>query len=132
MSKVANDQSFTVTVVGDRTKTTYTGTFTARVILSYSQEIARDRLFREALGDFPQHASPRVRDLAEILADCDVSFTKVPPFWVGAENGRNLMGDDNVLSEVYSKLQKLRKEASGTEEEATVDKAKIEKALGEE
>lgn len=132
MTKISNEGSFSISVVGDRTKTTYTGEFKAFVVLSYNAEILRDKLFREALGAYPESANPRVRDLAEFFADFDVSFTQTPMFWKSSGNGRQLNGDDNVLAEIYKSLQDLRTAALNTEETVTADKDKISKAVAEQ
>lgn len=132
MPKVSNEQPFSISVVGDKTKVTYTGEFRAKVILSYREEMLRDRLIRETLGQFPESASPRVRDLAEMFADFAVSFTETPLFWKSSDNGNRLNGDDNLISEVFSKLQALRAEASASTPETDADKEKISKAVAEQ
>ncbi len=131
VTKISNEQPFDINITGEKTKVNYTGTFRAKVVLSYSEEILKDRLYREALGPNPEYASPRVRDIAEMRADFAVSFVQTPLFWKSSNNGDQLYGDDNVLSEVWSKLQALRKEAGGTDADAEADRAKIEKSLNE-
>lgn len=128
MAKINNEGSFSISVVGDRTQTTYTGEFKATIVLSYNAESLKGRLYREALGEFPQHATPRERDLADIFADLDVSLTDTPLFWKSAGNGRQLYGDDNVLAEVHKALQDLRLDPK-TKAAAEADKLKVEKAL---
>lgn len=128
MAKINNEGSFSISVVGEKTKTTHTGDFKATIVLSYNAESLKGRLYREALGEFPQHATPRQRDLAEFYSDFDVSLTETPLWWKSANNGRQFYGDDNVILEVYEALQALRLDPKA-KEDAEKDKEKVEKVL---
>ncbi len=98
----AHTGTFEISVVGETTGQTYTGTFTAKNKLSKLDVLNADRLFSEYLGNRdPARASPQARVLAQRLADLGVRLTgELPAFWVASNLGEQLF-DDNVLLAVY-------------------------------
>jgi hypothetical protein len=98
---------FRVSVNGDKSGETYMGSFKCLRRLSHRQELARDRKYRELLGENPDSASQNAKDKAEVFADLYVCLAEVPAWWKEAGFGIDLV-DDNVISEVWSETIKIR------------------------
>lgn len=102
--------SFDIKVTGDRTGEIWFGTFGALKRLSHRQELLRDKLRRELLGDLADSATLRAKEQADMIAELQVSLTTVPAWWSSAGNGLDLY-DDNILSEVYMKVIEIKVKA---------------------
>lgn len=106
-----NQQSFTVSVVGESTGTTYFGDFVLIRHLSSRQHFLQDQLYKQYLGENPQFSSPFARDRAEILSEINAYCAKFPEFWSKDGNGVDIV-DNNVIVEVYKEMQKIYKTIS--------------------
>lgn len=123
MPIVADDEEFTFTCTGEKTKQKYTGKFRAKKSLSMFDHIASDRRFRDLLGGTnPSHAGNLAANLAGLSAELSVRITKGPSWWVDSENGLTLR-DANVLAELYDAAEAIEKKALADEmKEAEADK----------
>jgi hypothetical protein len=101
---------FRISVTGDKSGETYIGTFKCLRRLSHRQELARDRKYRELLGENPTTASEFAKEKAEIFADLAVCLTDVPVWWKETGYGLDLV-DDNVVGAVWSESIKIRVDA---------------------
>lgn len=110
MIDLLETREFRVTVTGDKSGETYTGDFSCFRRLSHRQELSRDRVMRELLGEKPDSASERAKSQAEIFADLSVCLKKTPDWWKSSGNGLDLV-DDNVLQEIWAKTIEIRLEA---------------------
>lgn len=121
------DVPFPIKVVGDTTFQEYGGQFRARQLLNHDQQLERDRIRRELLGDKPEQATDRAKNQATIFAELAVRLTEAPAFWTASRNGLDLY-DDNVVGAVYAEAMavemKFREELQKKAEEA---KAALEK-----
>ena len=102
--------AFTISVVGEKTNTTWHGEFKAKPLLSHRDELVRDSRRREFLGGVnPQFADPRQLNQADIFAELSVRLTSAPAFWSDSGGGLDLL-DDNVVAEVYKHAVRIENE----------------------
>lgn len=102
---------FTISVVGEKTNTTWHGAFKAKPLLSHRDELIRDARRRELLGGVnPQFADPRQLNQADIFAELAVRLVSAPSFWADNGGGLDLL-DDNVVAEVYKQAIKIETDA---------------------
>lgn len=101
---------FDVNVVGDRTGEKWFGQFSSLKRLSHRQELLRDKIRRELLGTNQEGVSRRALDQADMLSELQVSLIDTPSWWKEAGNGIDL-GDDNILTEVYTKVIEIKLKA---------------------
>jgi hypothetical protein len=117
-------KSFTVRITGDRTGELYPGEFSAYRRLTHRQELLRDKINRELLGNNPTGASERAISQAEILAELQVSVVDAPTWWKECNGGLDL-ADDNVIQTLYKHVMEIKLEAINEvkkkAEEATKD-----------
>ncbi len=99
-------ESFKIHIIGNKTKSTWTGEFHARKFLSHRQMLEKDRLFRELLGPVTPDQS-RQQGRAEALSTLSVSLVKFPPFWKDSGGGMDLV-DENVLTAVWDKVLEIQ------------------------
>jgi len=103
MSVSTEPVSFSVNIIGDRSREQWTGTFRAKVLFSHRDELRRDALRREFIGAAnPQFADVRAASIADIFSDLMVRLTDAPTWWKENGNGMDLV-DDNVVREVFEK-----------------------------
>lgn len=105
-----NLHTFTLSVIGDKTKEKWVGDFTSKVFLSGRDECVRDNFRREKLGFNPQHADVLSANLANMVSELQVRLTKAPKWWTESDSGFDLL-DDNVLREVYTLVMAAEKAA---------------------
>lgn len=97
-----NESTFNVDLVGDTTFKRYDGQFTVRCVLTAGQrhlmELEKSRL----LGSFANPTGALV-GLAEILATLRAKVVDGPEWWKQSVGGSTL-SDENVLIELYNKM----------------------------
>ena len=103
-------KEFHISVLGNKTGETFAGKFRTLRRLSHRQELARDRIYRDLLGEQPENASERAKEQAEVLSDIQVCLREVPAWFKEAGMGLDLV-DDSILTEVWNQTVKARVEA---------------------
>lgn len=94
---------------GDITGKTWDGDFTFKPILSFADQMKVERFKRDLLGAGPYDGiDPVVIIRASILAKLSAFIVEAPSWW---GNGLN-HSDDNLLEELYNKLQKIQEDYS--------------------
>lgn len=106
----ANEDIFSVHIIGDTTEKAYPGDFTVKKRLSHRDQLAKDNRRRELLGGAPGVATERALSTSMILSELFVRVIKAPVWWVEANGGLDL-DDDNVIGEVYDKAMKVEADA---------------------
>ena len=122
-------ESFKIHITGNKTKSTWTGEFTARKYLTHRQMLEKDRLYREFLGPVSPDMS-RQQGRADALATLAVSLVKFPPFWKDSNNGLDLV-DDNVLGELWDKVFAIQNPEEKAPDQKETDKL-VEKTKKDE
>lgn len=126
----ANEEMFSVHIIGDTTEKAYPGDFTVKRRLSHRDQLTKDNRRRELLGGAPGMATERALSTAMILSELYVRITKAPVWWTEAGNGLDLE-DDNVIGEIYDRAMKVEAdaiEAKKKKAEAVQDKLRAEEA----
>lgn len=96
-----NKATFTISVDGERTGEKYKGEFACKILLSHSDQLARDARRRQLLGgSSPDAAFPRPASQADMFAELHVRVLQAPKWWDGSNGGLDLF-DDAVLLEVH-------------------------------
>lgn len=118
MAVSVSTAKFSISVDGDSTGEKWIGEFTVKTRLSHRDQMRRDQIRRELLGDArPDMASPRALNQAGIFSDLQVRIVDAPRWWLEAANGIDLL-DDNVVGEVYGKaLEEESKVLAGLKKE---------------
>lgn len=123
-------EKFNINIDGDKTGTQWHGEFEAKVFLSHRDELRRDALRRQYLGDVaPQYASSRQSNQADVFSELAVRIITAPTWW--NENGGGMdMIDDNVVGKVYDAVMGLEKKAMDDIKKKTEDAKKTLEGLG--
>jgi len=74
----ANQDTFTVDVVGEISEKQFTGKFTVKKRLSFRDQLARDNIRRSFLGPTPGPAYARAVDLSEMFSETSVRIVDAP------------------------------------------------------
>lgn len=106
--KVATKQFF-INVKGETTGLEYSGSFTAKALLSHAEQMEVEALRREFLGSYAATADQRNKNQATIFAGLSFRLTEAPDWWKQAGNGVQLY-DDNVMAEVWEQAIKVETE----------------------
>lgn len=121
-----NEATFDVDVVGEITGKRYDGLFTVRCVLNMGQkhalEIERSRL----MGNFGAPTDGLV-GIAIILSSLRAKIVDGPEWWKQS-NGGSTMLDDNVLLEIYSKINEAEAEWKKTVKERVEGQASTTQA----
>jgi hypothetical protein len=107
--KNPNLVSFTVDVVGERTKDRKVGKFTVKKRLSFRDQLNRDNLRRELLGPAAGQPSPRAISASNIFSELGVRIVEAPSWWTDNNSGMDLE-DDKVVGEVYDRTMDIEEE----------------------
>ena len=121
---MSNEAKFTVDVTGETTGKPFKGIFKTKLRLSHRDQLRQDEIRRELLGKNPETASPRAQNAAEVFSFVLAHLIETPTLWSVNGNGLDLE-DDNVVSEVYSKIVEAKVEAQN-KLKAEADAAKVE------
>lgn len=127
MASFVNEKTFELHEIGENSKQTFTGTFTAFRFLSARRILLKDQLLRKNLaGDNPL-ISGQV-PLASKLAVVQSGLKEAPEWW-----GQYAAGDDiidmNIIDKVYEEVNKIQTDAeNGVTESAASVAAELPKA----
>lgn len=102
--------SFDIKMFGDITGEQWVGLFKAKKRLSYRDQLRRDQVRRDLLGNHPEAASALALSQAEIFSELSVRLIQAPSWWTEKGNGIDLE-DDNVVIEVYQQAMKAESDA---------------------
>jgi hypothetical protein len=94
-----NTVEFSVDVVGELTKNSYVGGFTAKTKLSVRETLRQDEIRRSILGADAQNASLEAQTVANAVAYLHTHITKAPDWWRELDGGLNVE-DLNLLAAV--------------------------------
>jgi hypothetical protein len=121
-TKPVDGVAFEVHAVGNITGKVWDGTFRAKSVLSFREQMLSDKMRREFTG--PDVQDPDIMAQAIILSELYYRLTDAPEWWRANSNGMDL-ADPNVLKEVFEAAKKV--------ESDYLDKVKAdgEKARGE-
>jgi hypothetical protein len=95
----SNEDSFTINVTGTKTGTNYAGKFTAKIYLSFADELARDNLRRFLLGPSPGVPTERIANMADLLSEVAVRVNEGPSWFIDSDRGQTLK--DEPLQAIY-------------------------------
>jgi hypothetical protein len=129
MAAVTSNNEFTVTIneTGETTGMQYVGEFTVKKRLSLADYAQMDRVTREILGPVaPEKASPRARNIAEVIGELSVRVIKAPLFWTESRGGLDLE-DDQPVSALMGAIAK-RQDDDSKARKAKADEARAELA----
>jgi hypothetical protein len=113
----SNETSFSVNLKAE-SGDSYVGTFKIRKRLSHAQNLRKDALRRELLGDSPAAATQDVLMSSLILATCQAHIIESPNWWSKSNGGLDLL-DQEPLVEVFNKINEAQqKEAEGLQTKA--------------
>lgn len=110
MATINTETSFSISVKGETTGDDYKGNFSVKTRLSHRDQLNRDRIRRDLLGEDAASASPRAHTQAEVFSQLAVRVTKSPSWWSDNANGLDLM-DDAPVKAVYDAALKAEQEA---------------------
>lgn len=100
---------FTITVTGEETGETFVGRFSAKNRITFREELNRDKIRRELVGEFGNSASERAALYAIMFAELAVRITESPDWWKASGGGLDLI-DENVVLEVYKQAMKIEED----------------------
>jgi hypothetical protein len=100
---------FSVDVVGEVSGEQYKGVFKALPVLTHNQQLERDRIRREFLGQMSDAASARAMNQAALLAEIAIRLTEFPTWWADSKGGMELY-DDAPVAEIYAGCMKAEQE----------------------
>lgn len=108
-----------------------TGTFACVRRPTPRQLMLADRLRREQLGEFAQHADESSQELARMLGWLAVSVTKSPTWWKESNSGLDLeLSKIGVVKEIFEQVMEIQNGASKeTLTKADEDKKVLEKKV---
>ena len=102
-----NEATFSVDIVGDTSFKKYDGQFTVRCVLTTGQRHLMELDKSRMLGgsNFPTDA---LVGLAEVLSTLRARIIEAPEWWKQSGNG-NTLTDENILMELYKKVDEAEK-----------------------
>lgn len=98
---------FEIHIIGEETGELFMGTFRAKEKLSWSDQLAIDRLRRELLGPLGHEADVVTQNRALIISELTFRLTETPEWWKNSRGGLDLI-DNNVILIVYEKTKEVR------------------------
>lgn len=109
MAVAKYESPFTVETTGDTTGEKWKGLFKVKTRLSHRDQLNRDRVRREMIGNNPDAASERARATADVFSQLSIRLIDAPSWWVNADNGLDL-ADENVVIEVFQAALKAEQD----------------------
>jgi hypothetical protein len=103
-----NEATFDVDVLGDTTFKQYQGQFSCRCVLNLGQKHAMELEKSRLLGSY-SNPTEELEGLAIIFATLRAKLTDGPEWWKQSLGGATI-GDENILIELYNKVEKAEKE----------------------
>lgn len=97
--------SFVLDIIGDNTGEKFVGNFEAKLRLSHRDQLNKDQLRRQIIGDKPDQATKDSMMRAEILSHLSLSLLDTPKWWKDGAGGLDLY-DDNVIFDLYDLVVK--------------------------
>jgi len=129
--------SFVLDIIGDNTGEKLVGNFDAKLRLSHRDQLNKDQLRRQIVGDKPDQATKDSMMRAEILSHLSLSLVDSPKWWKESSGGLDLY-DDNVIFDLYDLVVKGQSKAieevikKGEEAKADLKKVVTKKAADKE
>jgi hypothetical protein len=102
----AEGTSFDIHVRGNVTGKTWDGTFRAKPLLTFRDQLNVDKLRRDLVGPNSDGAAPEAFSTAVILAELAFRLTETPEWWKESKGGLDLC-DPNVVEEVYKRVKDI-------------------------
>lgn len=103
-----NERTFTVSVEGDVTGEKFEGQFTAKCVLNMAERHTKELEKTRLMADYA-NPSGSLAGLAEILSTTKVKLVSWPDWWANLDFGSQVL-DENIIIEIYDKVQALEKE----------------------
>lgn len=103
-----NEAVFEIDIQGDTTLKQYQGQFTCRCILTMGQKHTMELEKSRLLGSY-NNPTLELQGIARILAELRAKLTDAPEWWKQSQGGTNL-SDENLLVELYTKVEKAEQE----------------------
>jgi hypothetical protein len=110
-TKPVEGTAFEVHVKGVATGKTWDGTFRAKPLLTFREQMTADKMQRELVG--PDATNADVISQAIIISELQFRLTETPEWWKENGNGLNL-SDPNLLEEVYKAARKVSEDYFST------------------
>lgn len=108
-AKPAEGISFEVHVRGNITGKTWDGSFRAKPLLTFRDQLNIDKLRRDFVGTDGSNAAPEAFSTAVVLSELAFRLTETPEWWKESQGGLDLC-DPNVVEEVYKKSKAIESE----------------------
>lgn len=124
--------SFEINEIGILTKEQWVGKFKAKVRLSFRDQLRKDQIKCELLGNSSKDLiSSDALNQAIVFSDLAVRLVETPSWWKEKGNGLDLE-DANVVNKVYEKaLEVEKKQNEEAVKEAEKAKDEMKKSLKE-
>lgn len=103
-----NERTFSISVVGDVSGEKFEGQFTAKCVLNMSEKHSKELEKTRLIADYA-NPSGSLAGIAEILSTTKVKLVTWPDWWANLNFGSEIL-DENVIIEIYDKVQTLEKE----------------------
>ena len=103
-----NEATFDVDVLGDTTFKNYNGQFTCRCILNLGQKHSMELEKSRLLGSYT-NPTEDLKGLATIFANLRAKLVDGPEWWKQSLGG-SAINDENILIELYRKVEKAEDE----------------------
>jgi hypothetical protein len=127
--------SFVFEIIGDNTGEKFVGNFDSKLRLSHRDQLNKDQLRRQIIGDKPDQATKDSMMRAEILSHLSISLVDSPKWWKESGGGLDLF-DDNIIFELYDRVvqgqTKAIDEVLKKGEEAKAELKKVAKKKNED
>jgi hypothetical protein len=108
MELPSSESIFEIDLRGDITQTEYKGQFTCRCVLTMGQKHALELEKSRLLGSYTNPTDELI-GIAVIFSNLRQKLIDGPEWWKQS-NGGTMIKDENVLVEVYGKIQKAEDE----------------------
>ena len=106
-----NTTPFEIKETGDATGELWFGRFVAKQRLSLRDQLNRDKIRRDLLGEMGGSADVRAASIAMIVSELIVRLVEFPDWWKEQANGLD-MADENVVVKVYDAAMKAESDAN--------------------
>jgi hypothetical protein len=103
-----NEATFDIDSLGDTTFKHYEGQFTCRCVLTMGQKHSMELEKSRLLGSYT-NPTEELEGLAIIFANLRAKVIEAPEWWKQSMGGATI-NDENVLVDIYTKIQKAEQE----------------------
>lgn len=104
-----DDGAFSINLKGNETGEQWAGTFRAKKRLSLRDQLNRDKIRRELLGNSGGEPDNRAFSIAAIVAELSVRLTDSPKWWQETNNGLDF-ADENIFGAIFDGCIQVEKE----------------------